>query len=444
MAPLPVPSAKKIYTVAELVFELKDLVNERFPAVWVRGEISNVKGYASGHAYPTLKDGEAQLSCALFKGVKQGLKFELEDGLAVVAFGRLDIYPPRGTCQFIIQGLEPDGVGALQLAFEQLKKKLAAEGLFEAARKKPIPFLPKTVGLVTSWHGAALHDMLTVMRRRFPNIHILIYPVAVQGDKAKTEIAAAIRFFSESGLCDVMIVGRGGGSLEDLWAFNEEAVARAIAASNIPVISAVGHEVDFTIADFVADLRAPTPSAAAELCVPDKMDVLAALKSRQGRLLQAQRHILQQNFERLQQTRRRLPSPRRIWDQWRLKLGRLQDDLYQTLVLKIREARFHLREVRLRLTDPQKTLQNLSAAVRQTRLGLVQTLKRQLLLHQQALEQKRVQLRLLSPQNVLKRGYVLTKSADGRLITRQSQIRVGERLQLIYQDGSVVAEIKEG
>ncbi|HET7102298.1 MAG TPA: exodeoxyribonuclease VII large subunit, partial [Terriglobia bacterium] len=265
--PLNLIPERKLYTVAELSFSVKDLLETSFPDVWVTGEVSNFRAAASGHYYFTLKDTSAQLRAVCFRNQARYLKFKPQDGISVIARGRLSVYEARGEYQLYIEYLEPAGMGALQFAFEQLKKQLASEGLFDAARKKPLPALPRAIGVVTSASGAAVRDILRVIKRRFPNMNVFLYPATVQGSSAAGEIVEGIEYFNQHPIVDVMIVGRGGGSLEDLWPFNEEIVARAIAASSIPVISAIGHETDFTIADFVADLRAPTPSAAAELAV---------------------------------------------------------------------------------------------------------------------------------------------------------------------------------
>ena len=266
---------RRIWTVSELNRAAGELLEEAFPRVWVEGEISNWKVYGSGHAYFSLKDDGGQISAVLFRATAKNFRFEPRDGLAALAAGRVSLYGQRGQYQLIVDELEPRGKGALQLAFEQLKEKLQKEGLFDAARKRPLPVLPRTVGVVTSPTGAVIRDIITVLGRRFANVRVLLNPVRVQGEGAGAEIAAAIAELAGRGDVDVLIVGRGGGSMEDLWAFNEEVVARAIAACPVPVISAVGHETDFTIADFVADLRAPTPSAAAELVVQSK-DALEA------------------------------------------------------------------------------------------------------------------------------------------------------------------------
>jgi len=262
--------ARRVYTVSTLTAEVKAVLEDGFSAIWVEGEVSNFKHHTSGHMYFTLKDAEAQVRAVMFRGNNRLLKFQPKDGLAVLVFGTVTIYERRGEYQINAEFMEPKGVGALQLAFEQLKARLEAEGLFDAARKRPLPRLPRKVGIITSPTGAVIQDMLTIIGRRFPGLAILIHPVQVQGETAAQEIAAALGRLGQRPDLDVLIVARGGGSLEDLWAFNEEIVARAIAASPIPVISAVGHQTDVTIADFVADLRAPTPSAAAELVVAQR------------------------------------------------------------------------------------------------------------------------------------------------------------------------------
>jgi exodeoxyribonuclease VII large subunit len=271
-------------SVTELLERVRTSLEGEFCGIAVEGEISNLSTPSSGHVYMSLKDDRSALRAALFRNVRTRLRFVPENGLKVVARGRVTVYPARGDLQMIVESLEPAGLGALMLAFEQLRRRLAAEGLFDAGRKRPLPRVPRRVGVVTSRTGAVIRDIVTVARRRFPNVEILLVPVRVQGEGSANEIGCAVRWLGQSGRVDVMIVGRGGGSLEDLWAFNEEVVARAIAASPVPVISAVGHETDVTIADFVADLRAPTPSAAAELAVPDKAALAAELDESTRRL----------------------------------------------------------------------------------------------------------------------------------------------------------------
>ena len=275
---------KHIYTVSELTKYVRVILEDSFPAVWIEGEISNFVLHSSGHMYFSLRDAGAVIKCAMFARSNARLKFKPKDGMKVICFGKLSVYEARGDYQLIAEEIEPKGIGALQLQFQQLKEKLQKEGLFEQAHKVPIPFLPTRIGIVTSPTGAAIRDILNIARRRFSNVEIIINPVKVQGESAKNEIAAAIRQFNKLNNIDVMIVTRGGGSLEDLWPFNEETVARAIYESEIPVISAVGHEIDYTISDFVADFRAPTPSAAAELVIPRKEDLVGLISTATTRL----------------------------------------------------------------------------------------------------------------------------------------------------------------
>lgn len=274
----------KIYTVSDLTTEVRALLEDSFSGIWVEGELSNFRHPSSGHMYFTLKDQESQIRVVMFRVANRQLRFQPRDGLAMLVYGALSVYEPRGEYQIVVEYMEPKGLGALQLAFEQLKERLQVEGLFDDSRKRPIPMLPGRIGVITSPTGAAIRDILQVLRRRFAGVDVLIHPVTVQGEQAAPEIVDAIRELNRRGGLDVLIVARGGGSIEDLWAFNEEVVARAIADSKIPVISAVGHEVDYTIADFVADLRAPTPSAAAELVVSKKDELAQRLDDLQARM----------------------------------------------------------------------------------------------------------------------------------------------------------------
>jgi len=288
-----------IYKVSELTSSIKLVLEDSFTNVWVEGEISNFKSPMSGHFYWTLKDDKSELKSVFFKGDNEKIKFEIKDGMHVICFGRISVYEKQGAYQLYVKKVEPKGVGALQLAFEQLKEKLFKEGLFDDACKKPIPKLPERIGIVTSSTGAAIRDILHVLKNRFANVEIVINPVRVQGEGAKEEIAGAIEDFNRLNNVDVIIVGRGGGSIEDLWAFNEEMVARAIYNSRVPIISAVGHEIDWTISDFVADLRAPTPSVAAELVIAKKSDLIEALDNIEKRLKSFPLDVLNEYEQRL-------------------------------------------------------------------------------------------------------------------------------------------------
>ncbi len=317
-----------LLTVSALTRQIRSTLEQNFPSLWVEGEISNLRSPSSGHRYFTLKDQSSQIRAVLFRSQVERLKFVLQDGLEVFVLGRVSVYEPRGDYQLLLEALEPKGIGALQLAFLQLKAKLEAEGLFEPARKKSLPQYPQRIGLVTSPVGAAIHDLLTIMRRRWPFAQVLIAPVAVQGDEAVGQIVGAIQALNELGELDVLIIGRGGGSLEDLWAFNEESVVRAIASSRIPVVSAVGHETDVTLTDLAADCRAPTPSAAAELVVPDCFTVRHHLGHYQVRLERSMRSMIAARTVRVQVQTGRLPDPRLMLGQFVQQVDDLERQLY--------------------------------------------------------------------------------------------------------------------
>lgn len=287
---LSLASERRVFRVCELNAEVQGLFERQFRSIWVAGEVSGCRAAPSGHYYFSLKDEQSQLKCALFKGAARFVKFKPQDGLAVIARGSLEVYEARGEYQLIVELLEPQGAGALQLAFEQLKKKLGSEGLFEAARKRALPTLPRRIGIVTSPGGAVISDILQILERRFPGLHIRLYPAQVQGDGSAAQVCQGIEYFSRHDWAEVVIVARGGGSLEDLWTFNEETVARAIALSGVPVISAIGHETDFTIADFVADCRAATPSAAAEIVICTRDSLVEQITSLRAKALQGLRY----------------------------------------------------------------------------------------------------------------------------------------------------------
>ena len=391
---------RKIYTVSQLNRQSRLLLESRFSTIWVEGEISNFKHHSSGHIYLTLKDESAQISAAFFSQYQRNLKFELKDGLKVLAFCRVSIYEARGQYQLYIERVEPQGVGALQLAFQQLKERLAKEGLFAEERKRSIPKFPKTVGVITSPTGAAIHDILNVVNRRFCGTHILLYPVKVQGEGAAGEIAAAIETMNKQAEVDVLIVGRGGGSLEDLWAFNEEPVARAVFGSRIPVISAVGHESDWTICDLVADLRAPTPSAAAELVVSSRLELEERLRGRKERLDLAMNGM----FERYQEQLSGLASsaafrqPQYLLDQF---TGRV-DDLGRRM---------------------ESRLTNFVDSKNQAFQGIMG------------------RLNALNPLAILERGYSVSFNEKGDIIKNVRQLSVGNALRTRLHKGSLVSKV---
>jgi exodeoxyribonuclease VII large subunit len=436
-----VTPARSVLTVSDLSAQLRAVMEERFPAVWVEGEISNFKVYGSGHAYFTLKDANAQIRAVLFRTRTRRVRFEPKDGLHVMAFGAVEVYAQRGEYQLVVELLEPRGLGALQLAFEQLKARLEAEGLFDAGRKRALPRFPRRIGIVTSPSGAALKDMLRVIGRRFGELHIVIAPARVQGEGAADEIAAGIRDLNSLGGVDVLIVGRGGGSLEDLWAFNEEAVARAIAASKIPVISAVGHEVDFTIADFVADLRAPTPSAAAELVVREKQAVADSVGELAHRLRRAMARRLERDRERVETLARR----RVLTDAHRplRDLARRVDEARARLmraggaVVDRAGHRLHVATVAVRANNPVaklvKSQHRLEGLGTRLHAGTARVLDRS----QQQVARATGRLDSLSPLAVLGRGYSVARRPDGTIVRRARDVAAGEDVSVLVQEGTL-------
>ncbi|MEO8681180.1 MAG: exodeoxyribonuclease VII large subunit [Vicinamibacterales bacterium] len=445
-AKAPTVPARQVLTVTELSAAIRGLLETEFTNVWVEGEISNARVWNTGHLYFTLKDSASQIKGVMFRGTLRYLKFKPEDGLRVVARGKISVYEPKGEYQFVCEHMEPQGFGPLQLAFEQLKKKLQAEGLFEAARKRPLPALPRRIGLVTSIDGAALRDMVRVLRRRYPNAHLVIAATRVQGDGAAREIARALQLIGRVDFVDVIIVGRGGGSLEDLWAFNEEVVARAIAASPVPVISGVGHETDVTIADFVADLRAATPSAAAELVVRRKDEFFAHIDRLGDRLHHAVQHRLQRFESRLHALEARpgysgLPGRLAFRGRHALELtSDLRAAMRRTVAERAR--RLDLTRRRLDQFDPRHRL----AAIR-TRLvardgQLVAAGKLRLGAAQTSLRGCVLRLESLSPLAVLGRGYSVTWDATRTQIVRDaSAMKAGDGIRVTLEHGEIDATV---
>jgi len=393
------PVRPKIFTVTEIVSGARAMLEKQYGDVWVAGEISGFKRHSSGHCYFTLKDTNSVLPAAIFKGAAGQIKFDIENGLEVICHGRVSLYQRGGQYQIIVNYAEPKGVGALQLAFEQLKKKLAAEGLFDKARKRPIPFLPRKIGVVTSPTGAAVRDIIKVLTRRFPNVEILVVPARVQGEGSAAEVVRGIELLNEQGDVDVMIVGRGGGSIEDLWAFNEEVVARAIYQSEVPVISAVGHEVDFTIADFVADFRAPTPSAAAEHAVPVMGELLQLIGRGRRQLVINLQNMIKNRADRLGELKLRLALPTKSFPDYYRYIDNLKERMiYSTQTL-----------------------------VKQKESGL------------KALE---AELNHLSPLAVLSKGYsVITHKGKKGAIRGSSELKAGDALTMQFSKGCAEAKV---
>ena len=436
---------RKVWTVSQLTARIRDLLEGEFEDLWVEGEISNTHASQAGHIYFTLKDEKAQIRCACFRDKLRGIKFRPEDGLKVTVRGAVSVYELRGEYQMYVTQIEPVGLGALQLAFEQLKQRLEAEGLFDPARKKPLPLLPRRIGLVTSPTGAAVRDVLRILKRRFPNVYVLLYPVRVQGDEAPGEIAAALEYFSRRDAADVLLLVRGGGSLEDLWAFNEEQVARAIAACPIPVISGIGHETDFTIADFVADVRASTPSNAAEIVVRTRDEFLRhieqlarslaqhvrlALLARRSRLHELQAH---RGFRRLDHL---LRQHRQRADEMTGRLGEL---LRRRLELSRR--RVEVAQARVRAFDFRPRIATLEMRLAQRRQDVGIRMERLLRARAERIDRLRTQLEERSPLRVLERGYAVAYDAQGNVVRSADQVEVGDAVSIQLARGRLTTEV---
>jgi len=437
---------RRVFTVSELTLAVKGEIETGFAGLWVEGEVSNLRVHASGHVYFTLKDETAQLRAVLFRSRARRVRFEPADGLHVLAFGSLEVYAARGEYQLVCEILEPKGLGALQLALEQLKARLAADGLFDPARKRALPPFPRRIGLVTSPSGAAVRDFLRVVTRRFAGVHVTIYPVRVQGETAAPEIVQALRELNRLGGFDVLVLARGGGSLEDLWAFNEEAVARAIASSKIPVISAVGHETDVTVADFVADLRAPTPSAAAELVVREKAQLVVHLQGLADRLDRASRLGVRRLRERLEDLGRRpvLTEPARPLRDWARRLDDLGTRLERAMRRRHAEAWRRVDQAG-RALRPERLRAGLGHQARllaQLRSRLEQVARGELTRRRHAVEALAGRLDSLSPLACLARGYSICVLPSGEVVTRVGQVRIGGAVRVRLADGSLGCRVE--
>ena len=433
----------RVYSVTELTREIKGVLEGRFPAVLVEGEVSNLKVPGSGHLYFTLKDEGACLDAVLFRTEARRLKFQMQNGLSLVARGRLAVYEPKGGYQLVCDGVEPLGVGALQIAFEQLKEKLQKEGLFAEGRKRRLPFLPRRIAVVTSPSGAAVHDFLRVLHRRFPNLPVLIVPARVQGDGAAQEIARGIVRAAQQPRVDIVVVARGGGSLEDLWAFNEEVVARALAACPVPTVSAVGHEVDVTIADYCADVRAATPTAAAELIARVKDELVVDLAQRKARLSRALRAQLDRKRAQLDKLRARVEDPRRLVSDKKLRLDRLQQRLEDRARqdLEARTAKLRALQERLQAQHPRERLHHLHREVARLEEKLSALITRALSARQHRFEGLAGRLDALSPLRVLARGYAVAFDERGHALKSAAQVQPGERLRVRLHDGELDATV---
>jgi exodeoxyribonuclease VII large subunit len=434
----------KIYSVSKLTADIKSLLEGNFPFVWITGEISNFRVPLSGHFYFTLKDETAQISAVMFRGQNRNLKFTPEDGLSVTGLGRLSVYEPRGSYQIIFELLEPKGVGALQLAFEQLKARLSEEGLFDDKHKKPLPFLPRKIGIITSPSGAAVQDIIKIVFRRYANIHLEIVPVRVQGDGADKEIADGLELVNSRADIDVSILARGGGSIEDLSAFNSEMVARAIFKSEIPIISAVGHETDFTIADFVSDLRAPTPSAAAELVVPVRDDLIEQSR----RLIKGLTIGFYKHIEHLEISIRalstRLTDPRKQLQDLRLRIDDLTSRSIRLIANSLEQVRKHQRwwndrlfanNLLMRKQEVNEKLDGLNA-------NMLYLFKIYIKNKIYCLDKIGAKLDALNPRAILERGYSITRTIpDATIVKNSESVYLGQNLEVLLDKGSLTCRV---
>ncbi len=432
---------QNIFTVSRLNAEVRLLLENEMGIVWLVGEISNFSAPVSGHWYLTLKDSRAQVKCAMFRGNNRRVTFKPANGNQVLVKARLSLYEPRGDYQLIIESMQPEGDGRLQQEFEELKMKLAAEGLFAQTNKLPLPEHPKRVGIITSKTGAALYDILDVLKRRDPSLPVVIYPTMVQGDDAAIQIAQAIGRANSRNECDVLIVGRGGGSLEDLWCFNNEILARTIAASQIPIISAVGHEVDMTIADFVADVRAPTPSAAAELVSRDNSNKDQSLVAKQHKLASAMRYYLaqqkQQSAQLLHRLERQHPSYQlqrqsQQLDELDMRLRRAMQRFIDT-----RQQAVERKHHRLQLNSPIKHLAQQKSRLERVEHKLLDAMDRKLLTMRHQLAIAAEKLDTVSPLATLKRGYSITQTEQGKVVTSADDVKTGDLLVTRLANGEI-------
>jgi exodeoxyribonuclease VII large subunit len=430
---------RKVYSVTELALNVRRQLEQEIGQIWITGEISNLATPRSGHWYFTLKDSDAQLRCAMFKNRNRGVRFTPEDGQQVLMRAKLSLYEPRGDLQLIGEYMEPAGEGALQIAFDRLKQKLNNEGLFAPELKRPIPTFPNKIGIITSATGAAIRDVLTVLKRRMPHIPVIIYPSQVQGDKAAKTIIEQLKIANQRNECDVLLVTRGGGSLEDMWCFNDEHLAREIRNSKIPVVSAVGHEVDTSISDLVADLRAPTPSAAAEMLVPNRVDIIHKFQTLELRLTNEFQHKLQIQQAKLDKLVAKIVHPKQRLAQSEADLNRLIKQLKVAQKRYLEQKAFNLNNARSRLQSykPERHLeqsqQQLDAWLKQ----LNQAMKQQLGESRQAFALTAQKLNDISPLATLDRGYTITQDENGKALRTAKDAKKAKKLITKFKDGEI-------
>ncbi len=435
-----------IYQVSELTSEVRQLLEASYPNIWVEGEISNLARPASGHLYFSLKDDKSQIRCAFFRNRMNKLDCTPEDGVQVRIRAQVSLYENRGDFQLIVNHLEEAGLGNLQIAFEKLKQKLAAEGLFATEFKKALPRFPKTIGVITSATGAAIKDILSTCERRYPIAKILVYPVQVQGEHAAKQIEKVLREADKASLCDVLIVGRGGGSLEDLWAFNEEILARAIFDCQTPVISAVGHDIDFTISDFVADVRAPTPTAAAELATPDSQQLNSQFIQIEQRLFSLMKSILINRIQRTDMLTRRLVHPTeklKSWQQLNIQLSERLKNHMQTQLNQQKQYLNHLNRL-IQTNSPHKSLLQIEDKLKLLDLQLIKSGQAKLNLRINELASLTDKLITLSPQSTLERGYaIVTETNQNKILRKLQDVKAKQPINVQLADGSFAATTDE-
>jgi exodeoxyribonuclease VII large subunit len=443
----------KYVTVAALTKYIKRKfeVDPHLQDLWIKGEISNFTNHSRGHMYFTLKDEQARIQAVMFAGYNRYLTFKPENGMKVLVRGEISVYEPSGNYQVYVKEMQPDGIGALYLAYEQLKKRLEQEGLFAPEHKKPIPKFPRYIGVVTSPTGAAIRDILTTIHRRYPLAKVILFPTLVQGAQAAPSIVQSIEKANELGYLDVLIVGRGGGSIEELWAFNEESVARAIFASRIPIISAVGHETDYTIADFVADLRAPTPTGAAELAVPHVADLLERVTDRKARLIRAMKERIMQSEKKLQtlQTSYAFRYPQRLYEQKEQQLDLLLDRLRRQMKQTVEKNEHRLNQLHLLLMKhhPEARLQKANEQRQTLEKMLIRNMNTVVKQKQWAFTSSLAKLEALSPLKIMERGYSLVYDQQKAIVKSVHQLQLGDVVRIRFQDGQadcVVSQLEEG
>jgi exodeoxyribonuclease VII large subunit len=435
--------ARAVLSVSELNRSAKDLLERAFPLLWVAGEISNIKRYGSGHWYFTLKDADAQVRCVMFREKNQYLDWQPADGMRVEVRALVTLYYARGDFQLNVETIRRAGLGALFEAFEQLKARLGKEGLFDSERKKPLPPCPKQIGIITSPAAAALHDVLSTLRRRMPSVPVIIYPAPVQGAGASAKIAAAIEKAGNRAECDVLILCRGGGSIEDLWAFNEEVVALAIAACSIPIISGVGHETDFTIADFVADVRAPTPTGASQLVCPDREELARQVGTLGARIHRAVQRSLESRMQTADMLGCRLVHPGKRIDGQLAHVQRLRERLAGSWMRRTESSYWRLRELSQRITMARPDVSLMTGRQRELQLRLRRATSVRLDTLMEGLQRQRAHLAHLNPESVLERGYSIAYDADGGVLRSSDQIEVGDKIRVAFSKGWSRARVTE-